>query len=83
MAITNQKSGKFEEWVELRGFTSDESGFEYPKYETKILSDIDKEHVENDIVLIKETDPRSGHEKMYQLPTEVVEGIAKQIQTQR
>lgn len=83
MAVTSQKDSESVQWVELRGFTSDESGFEYPKYEMKVLSDVEREHVEDDITMIKETDPRSGHEKMYQLPTDVVEAMTKQVQTQQ
>jgi hypothetical protein len=83
MAVSNQEHTKSEDWVEVRGVTSDESGFEFPKYETKVLSNIEKQHIEDDIVMLKQTDPRSGHEKIYHLPTEVVEGMAKQVQTQQ
>ena len=79
MAVSNQTTATSDDWVEIRDFTKDDSGFEHSKYEVKVLENVEKEYIEDDIVILKETDPRSGHEKLYQFPTEAIERIVDQL----
>jgi hypothetical protein len=68
-----------DEWVTVREFVNDDSGFEYPKYEVTTVEDHDQEGVEDELVLLREVSPVSGHERVYQFPPSVVEAAAERL----
>jgi hypothetical protein len=67
------------EWVTIRDFTDDDDGYTFPKYEAKFVGDVDRQYVEDEIVLLKKTSPMSEAEHMYHLPLDVFEGIAGRL----
>lgn len=68
-----------DEWVTIRDFTEGESDYTLPKYEAKFVTDVDKDYVENEVVLVKLTSSIDGSERLYNLPREVFEGVADNL----
>ncbi|MFP8890378.1 hypothetical protein ACLI4U_11460 [Natrialbaceae archaeon A-CW2] len=69
-----------DEWTTVRDFTVGEHGQQFPRYEAKFVSNVDAEYVENELVLVRETDVITGSEQIYQLPKGVFEGVIEQFQ---
>lgn len=76
MAKASQTSVNSDEWMTVRDFTEDESGYTLPKYEAKFVEDVRKEYVEDEIVLVKETSS-FGSERTYYVPKEAIEVISR------
>lgn len=68
-----------DEWVTIREFMDDSSGYTLPRYEAKLLEDVDKEYLESELVLVRETHSRSQHGRTYQLPVDVFEDIGTRL----
>jgi hypothetical protein len=79
MQKTSDKESESGEWITIRGFTDDSDDCPFPKYEAKFVDDVDRQYVENEIVLLKKTSPVNGAEHMYHLPLEVFERIASRL----
>lgn len=75
----SQKSLVAGEWITIREFIDDGSGYTLPRYEAKLLEDVDKEYLEDELVLVKETHSRSQHGRVYQLPIDVFEDIGTRL----
>jgi hypothetical protein len=65
-----------EEWNTIRDFSEKGDGTPLPKYEAKFVRDVEKEFIDDDLVLVKETKP-FGSERTYHVPREVVADIAR------
>jgi hypothetical protein len=76
MRKTRQTNAKQGDWKVVRDFEDDGSGFRRSRYEVKLVTDVEKEFVESDLVMVKETDSFAGHTRVYHLPKEVVENAA-------
>ncbi|MCU4751170.1 hypothetical protein OB919_04105 [Halobacteria archaeon AArc-curdl1] len=68
-----------DEWTTVRDSTVGEHGQQFPRYEAKFVSNIDAEYVENELVLVRETNVITGSERIYQLPKGVFEGVIEQF----
>lgn len=68
-----------ESWTTIREFEQVGDGQMSLKYQAKHVRSVEKTHVEDDIVLVKEVNSLSGGERMYHLPTEVCEGIVDRL----
>jgi hypothetical protein len=68
-----------DDWVTVRDFTDDGVGFASAKFEAKYVEDIEKRHVDGDVVLVRETRPGSEFEKMHFFPKEAVEGLCDRL----
>jgi hypothetical protein len=68
-----------DEWVTIREFIDGNSGHTLPRYEAKLLEDVDKEYLESELVLVRETHSRSQHSRMYQFPVDVFEDIGTRL----
>jgi hypothetical protein len=79
MAKVEQKQINSEDWTTIRDFTEGDDGLALSRYEAKYVANVGKDYVENDLVIIKETDERSGCEQMYHLPREAIETVADQL----
>lgn len=52
-------------------FTRSEGDRTFPRYKAKFASSIDTGYVENELVLVRETDAITGSKQIYQLPKSV------------
>jgi hypothetical protein len=68
-----------ESWTTIREFEQADPGEITHAYRAKYVESVEQEHVEDDIVLVKEVDSLSGGERMYHLPAEVCEGIVDRL----
>lgn len=68
-----------EQWTTIRDFATDDAGNPLPKYEAKLVEDVDKPYLDPDVVLVKRTDPFFEGELTYPLPRVVVEGITDDL----
>lgn len=68
-----------DEWITVRDFTDNGTGYSLPKYEVRYVPDVDKEYISDELVLVKKTDSTSGRERIYQFPKEVFEGVADRL----
>ena len=75
MQKERQKGISSEDWTTVREFSRNESGDPLPKYEAKLVEDVDKRFLEDEIVLIRETNDRWESERTYQLPKQVFENV--------
>jgi hypothetical protein len=67
-----------ETWSTIRDFHTDDEGNELPRYEAKFIDSIEKEYIDDEIVLVKETRP-AGSERLYHVPREVITGVSDRI----
>lgn len=67
-----------DDWTTIRDFRESESGYTLPKYEAKFVDDVSKKHLEDELVLVKETNPLGG-ERMYHIPREVLSGLQDRL----
>jgi hypothetical protein len=67
------------EWVTVRDFVDDGDGFTLPKYEAKLIEDVDRPYVEDDVVLLKKTSPINGTEHLSHLPKAAFEGVTERL----
>jgi hypothetical protein len=67
-----------DEWttVRARGDGPDDG---HPRYEAKYVAEVDRASLEDDLVLVKETDPVLGGERRYQIPREVFEAVVDRL----
>lgn len=63
-------------WVTVRDEIKSDSGYSFPKYEALLIRDQETKHVQGDIVLVKETNPITGHVRKYQIPKKAFERVA-------
>lgn len=74
-----QSSLNSEKWVTIRDFVDDETGYTLPKYEAKYVADVDKQFLEDDLVLVKRTEAITGGEHLYHFPRSVFEGVVDRL----
>lgn len=67
-----------DEWCEVRGFSEREDGSPLPKYEAKFVQDVGEEFIDDELVIVKETQ-QFRSERMYYVPREVVVDIARRL----
>jgi len=79
MPKVEQKHLNSEDWITVCDFSVDDDGLPLPRYEAKHVANVGKDFVEDDVVIVRETHERSGHERMYHLPTDAVESIADRL----
>ncbi|MEF8814952.1 MAG: hypothetical protein V5A55_14235 [Halovenus sp.] len=79
MPKVEQKQLNSEDWITVRDFDEDDEGLALSRYEAKYVANVGKDYVENDLVVIKETDKRSGCEQMYHLPREAIQTVADRL----
>lgn len=75
MQKERQRTLNSEDWTTVREFSTNESGDPLPKYEAKLVKGVGKRYLEDEIVLLRETDGRWESERTYQLPKQVFENV--------
>lgn len=70
-----------DEWTTIRDFENEKSANSVSKYEAKFIANVEKQYIENEIVLVKETHSMGG-EQLYHIPKTVFEGIVDQLPAQ-
>ncbi|WP_323171271.1 hypothetical protein [Natrialba sp. PRR66] len=81
MQRSAQKSLNSDEWTTISDFGNEESANSVSKYEAKFIANVEKQYIENEIVLVKETRSMGG-EQLYHIPKTVFEGIVDQLPAQ-
>jgi len=77
MQKRNRTSLDSDEWVTIRDFSDGEDGYPLPRYEVKYLDDVEKDHLEGELVLLKETRSTGGNGRIYQFPPEVLRNVVE------
>jgi len=78
MSKAEHSSINSEDWLTIRDFDTDDEGNALPRYEAKYVDGIEKEYIDDELVLVKETRP-VGSERMYHVPREVITGVSDLI----
>lgn len=68
-----------DEWTTVRGFVDGDDGYTWPEYEAKFVTDPPMRYVEDRIVLVREVSSYGGRGRVYHLPVEVVEAVARRL----
>lgn len=79
MGKAAQSSISSDKWETIRDFSEKEDGYTWPKYEAKFIEDVGKQYIEDEIVLLKETNSFGG-EQMYYIPREALECLLPLLQ---
>jgi hypothetical protein len=67
------------EWMTIRDFESGDTGCPFPKFEAKYVEQVDQQYVEDDLVLIKETNAATGGERLHHIPRDVFERVIDRL----
>lgn len=67
-----------EEWTLVQDFNKDKHGVCRSKFEAKAVTDVSKQYIDDEIVIVKKTAPMGG-ERTYILPQRVIKETARRL----